>query len=139
MPALHPQLAADCHRLGTLNSATLLLSKNAHLHWLILVPDTDCADLLDLPAAALQTVMADCRALSGFLKSELGYPKVNFAGLGNVVPQMHLHIIGRREGDVCWPLPVWGQLPESGPWPEHAVQALRDALSATCGLRPCNA
>jgi len=43
----------------------------------------------------------------------LSYPKINFAGIGNVVPQLHLHIIGRRADDPCWPAPIWGQLIES--------------------------
>ncbi|GAB3269584.1 HIT family protein [Parahaliea aestuarii] len=135
MPTLHPQLAADTHLLGTMDSGTLLLSRNASLHWLILVPESEEADLLDLAPPQLLAVMADCRALSAFLKSELGYPKVNFAGLGNVVPQMHLHIVGRREGDACWPQPVWGQLPEGPLWSDSEVRELRDALTAGCGLR----
>lgn len=133
--AIHPQLLADCHRLGTLDSGVLLLSRNASLHWFILVPDTELEDVLDLPAAQLPTVLADCRSVAAFLKEELGYPKVNFAGLGNVVPQMHLHILGRREDDACWPQPVWGNLPAGPEWSEAQISALWEGLASHCGLR----
>ncbi len=112
---IHPQLEQDSHYLGTIASGSVLLHRNASLPWFILVPDTQLEDVLDLPAEMLARVMADCRLLSDFIKRELGYAKVNFAGLGNVVPQMHLHVIGRAADDPCWPQPVWGNLQqESG-------------------------
>lgn len=135
IPEIHPQLLQDCHQLGQLDSGTLLLSRNALLHWFILVPNTGLADLLDLPDTEQHQVLADCSALSRFLKEELGYPKVNFAGLGNVVPQMHLHIIGRREDDACWPRPVWGALPAGDAWPQQTLADISAALQATCNLR----
>jgi diadenosine tetraphosphate (Ap4A) HIT family hydrolase len=115
---IHPQLLADCHYLGTLIASEVLLHRNAALPWFILVPDTRIGDLLDLPEHHRDVVMADCAGVSTFIKQVLGYEKVNFAGLGNVVPQMHLHIVGRREGDPCWPQPVWGNLPAGGEY-EH--------------------
>jgi diadenosine tetraphosphate (Ap4A) HIT family hydrolase len=107
---IHPQLLADCHYLGSLTGAEVLLNRNAVLPWFILVPDTELNDVLDLPEHHRDRVMADCAAVSAYIKQVLGFTKVNFAGLGNVVPQMHLHIIGRQQGDACWPQPVWGNL-----------------------------
>jgi diadenosine tetraphosphate (Ap4A) HIT family hydrolase len=133
--AIHPQLLTDCHVLGQLGAGHLLLSRNALLHWFILVPDTDCTDLLDLPAPVLARVMADCQAVSRVLKEQLAYPKVNFAGLGNVVPQMHLHIVGRREGDACWPQPIWGNLAGDASWSADDLEQLAAMLQADCGLR----
>jgi diadenosine tetraphosphate (Ap4A) HIT family hydrolase len=132
---LHPQLLADSHLLGQLDSGHLLLSRNALLHWFILVPHTDLADLLDLPAAQLRQVLADCQRVSQLLKGPFAYPKVNFAGLGNVVPQMHLHILGRREGDACWPQPVWGNLPAGGQWSAEALAEISAVLVDECGMR----
>jgi len=83
MPELHPQLQADCHDLGRIDSGRLLLSRNASLHWLILVPDTQAVDLLDLPDDALGLALQDCRRISQWLKQACGYPKVNFGALGN--------------------------------------------------------
>lgn len=115
---IHPQLLSDCHYLGRLTATEVLLHRNAALPWFILVPDTRIDDLLDLPEHHRDVVVADCAAVSSFIKQVLGFGKVNFAGLGNVVPQMHLHVIGRRPDDPCWPQPVWGNLPDGG-WYEH--------------------
>jgi diadenosine tetraphosphate (Ap4A) HIT family hydrolase len=133
---IHPQLLADCHHLGRLSFCELLLNRNARLPWFILVPDTELVDLLDLPVSQRDAVLADCASVSGFIKQVLGYPKVNFAGLGNVVPQMHLHVIGRREGDVCWPQPVWGNLPGGEAYDDARLQNWRRDLERVTGLVP---
>lgn len=120
MAAIIPEaLAADCHLLGSLPTGQLLLNRNATMPWFILLPESRLEDLLDLPAEHREAVLSDCAGVSAFIKQVLGFTKVNFAGLGNVVPDMHLHVIGRAEGDACWPLPVWGNLPE-GPSYEAA-------------------
>lgn len=131
---IHPQLQADCHLLGDLAASTLLLHRNDRMPWFILVPDTDLADVLDLPAAQRAAVLTDCAAVSAFIKQALGYPKVNFGGLGNVVPQMHLHVIGRREGDACWPQPVWGNLTEGDEYDKSRLQEWQDELVRAAGL-----
>lgn len=110
------QLLADCHHLGGLAASEVLLNRNAALPWFILVPQTQINDILDLPDDHRQAVMADCAAVSMFIKQVLGFDKVNFAGLGNVVPAMHLHVIGRHTKDPCWPQPVWGNLPKGEPY-----------------------
>lgn len=108
--------------------------KNSGLPWFILVPDTFLTDVLDLDATELQAVLTDCAAISDFIKNTLGYHKVNFAGLGNLVPQMHLHIIGRAEGDACWPQPVWGRLPEAGDYSPALVDEWRTWLCDNSAL-----
>ena len=92
------QLLADCYYLGSLPMSELLLSRNAALPWFIVVPRTTLQDVLDLPEQHRSAVMADCAGVSLFIKNTLGFEKVNFAGLGNVVPAMHLHVIARRRG-----------------------------------------
>lgn len=133
---IHPQLLADCHHLGRLPACELLLNRNAALPWFILVPDTELSDILDLPQEHRDAVVAECATVSDFIKQVLGYPKVNFAGLGNVVPQMHLHVVGRREGDTCWPQPVWGNLPDGGEYPAEQLQEWRRELVQMAGLVP---
>lgn len=132
---IHPQLLADCHLIGRFEICTLLLHRNASVPWFILVPETEVLDYLDLPETERSSVAAESALVSDFLKTELGCGKVNFAGLGNVVPQLHLHVIGRREGDACWPKPVWGNLEEE---PEYAAETpgtWRDLLCRNYGLR----
>jgi diadenosine tetraphosphate (Ap4A) HIT family hydrolase len=133
---LHPQLAADCHRLGRYELCHLLLHRNATLPWFILVPETDLPDLLDLPPRARRRAVDEAALVSDFVKGELGWPKINFAAIGNVVPQLHLHVIGRRPGDACWPGPVWGRL-EGGPgYRPGEVASLTGRLVAGTSLAP---
>jgi diadenosine tetraphosphate (Ap4A) HIT family hydrolase len=133
---IHSQLLADCHYLGEFPASDLLLHRNAVLPWFILVPDTQMSDVLDLPEAHRQAVLAECAAVSAFIKQVLGFNKVNFAGLGNVVPQMHLHIIGRHSADPCWPQPVWGNLRDSDVYDPVQLGEWQEALVKMAGLSP---
>ncbi len=125
---LHPTLARDCHVLGSTSSAQLLLHRNAALHWFILVPQTDVLDLLDLPASEREALLNDASDISRFLKETLNYPRVNIGALGLVVPQLHLHVVGRREDDPCWPAPVWGNLGGDAAYSAQQVEQLRRDL-----------
>lgn len=124
---LHPKLAADCHDLGWLGDSCLLLHRDASLHWFILVPRTSALDVVDLEQPQCQMLMTHAAAVGGFLKATLRYPRVNIAALGLLVPQLHLHVIGRRENDPCWPGPVWGALP---PGPAYSQKDLDDLLAS---------
>lgn len=66
--------------------------------------------------------------VSTFITEDLGCPRVNVASIGNLVPQLHLHVVGRRPGDACWPKPVWGNLGEPVPYLLVEVEALRGKL-----------
>jgi len=131
---IHPQLLADCHDLGRLPACAVLLHRNAVLPWFILVPDTVFNDVLDLPQEHRDAVITDCAAVSTFIKEVLGYDKVNFAGLGNVVPQMHLHVIGRSESDAAWPQPVWGALRDTATYTAQQLDDIRQGLGKMAGL-----
>jgi len=122
--------------MGALSACDVLLNRNAAVPWFILVPDSQLADVLDLPQTQGRAVMSECAAISAFIKGELGYTKVNFAGLGNVVPQMHLHIIGRSTADACWPLPVWGALPEGEVYQPEVLRQWQELLVASSALQP---
>jgi diadenosine tetraphosphate (Ap4A) HIT family hydrolase len=132
---VHDQLLTDCFRLGQLQACHVLLHRNAAVPWFILVPETGFQDLLDLPAEERDRVVAEAAALSAFVKSSLGYPKVNFAAIGNLVPQLHLHVVGRKPGDACWPAPVWGNLTESVDYTSTQVTDIRRALETILALR----
>jgi diadenosine tetraphosphate (Ap4A) HIT family hydrolase len=107
---IHEELVADCHRIGRFDLCHVLLHKNAAVPWFILVPETEKTDLLDLPEGLRNQAMEEASIISRFIKLELHCPKINFASIGNVVPQLHLHVIGRRPDDLCWPAPIWGNL-----------------------------
>lgn len=131
---IHPQLIADCHRLGRFEACHLLLHGNALLPWFILVPETSVIDLLDLDARLRTQVMDEAAAISRYVKDALEYPRANVAAIGNLVPQLHLHVIGRRPDDVCWPLPVWGHLRDSATYDQARLDEISMRLASEYGL-----
>jgi diadenosine tetraphosphate (Ap4A) HIT family hydrolase len=131
---IHPQLLADCHRLGEFAFCHVLLNKNAVLPWFILVPQTATTDLLDLADEQRTAAINEAAAIGQFIKRHLGYGKINFAAIGNVVSQLHLHIVGRKPDDPCWPAPVWGHLTESREFSIQRVAEIRELLVRYCSL-----
>ena len=124
---LHDQLQADCITLGRIDSSLLLLHKNALVPWFILIPDTHENELYKLDAAQQTTVQKEINAIALFIEQHFDTDKLNIATLGNIVPQLHVHIIGRYVNDFCWPNPVWGQT-ESKPYSPADVASLRQHL-----------
>jgi diadenosine tetraphosphate (Ap4A) HIT family hydrolase len=133
--ALHPQLAADTVPVGDLPLCRVLLSKDANYPWLILAPRRpDIVELIDLAPADRATLSAEIDAASRALKAISECEKLNVAALGNVVPQLHVHVIARRHSDAAWPKPVWGAAPAIAYDPavrDGFVTALRRALGVT--------
>ena len=106
---LHPQLAKDTALLGHIGECLLLLMKDARYPWLILVPEQEgLRELHELSDNQFTAVTQIIKQTSLRLQSLTGAPKMNIAALGNMVPQLHVHIIARREDDASWPAPVWG-------------------------------
>lgn len=106
---LHSTLAADCHLLGRWKDVHLLLHRDAHVRWLILVPETSATEWHDLTSSMRDRLGEASAALSGALRREFGCDKVNIAAIGNLVPQFHFHVIGRWRSDPYWPGVVWGR------------------------------
>jgi diadenosine tetraphosphate (Ap4A) HIT family hydrolase len=132
---IHSRLLADCHRLGKLPLCHVLLHKNGRIPWFILVPQTKVTDLLDLPEAHRSAAMAEAAVVSEFVKKTLGWAKINFAAIGNVVPQLHLHVVGRKPGDACWPAPVWGNLAETREYSAAELNNIIQVLERDCDLQ----
>jgi len=132
---LHPQLLADCHPVGRLALSHVLLQRNAALPWLILVPEVgaEVSELFELDPADRRVLDAEIDALARYLKHTLGAQKINVAAIGNIVPQLHIHVVGRHPGDPCWPGVVWGNLPPGPAWSAEQVEEIRAAI-ARCVL-----
>lgn len=110
--SLHPQLAADTIAVGDLPLSRVLIIKDANYPWLILVPrQPGVTEILDLGAAEQAQLMGEIARAGTALKEITACHKLNIAALGNVVPQLHVHIIARHKSDAAWPLPVWGRVP----------------------------
>ncbi|NLC71671.1 MAG: HIT domain-containing protein [Desulfuromonadaceae bacterium] len=134
--SIHPQLRADCHLLGRFPRSHLLLHKNALIPWFILVPETDLTNLFELAPEPRRAVIEESASIARFITEELAFPRINFAAIGNLVPQLHLHLIGRRAGDPCWPLTVWGNLLENLSYPAERIKEWTAMLEKKCGLKP---
>jgi diadenosine tetraphosphate (Ap4A) HIT family hydrolase len=108
---LHPQLAADTTHVGDLALSRLLAINAADYPWLILVPRrTGVVELADLGGDAFP-LTAEIGVVSLALKELTRCDKINIAAIGNVVPQLHVHIVARRKTDPLWPEPVFGVTP----------------------------
>jgi diadenosine tetraphosphate (Ap4A) HIT family hydrolase len=105
---LHPQLEADTAHIADWGLSRVLLMNDARFPWIILVPRrAGLSDLHDLKHAERMVLIEEIARASEKLKSFTGAKKMNVAALGNMVPQLHVHIIARFENDVAWPKPVW--------------------------------
>jgi diadenosine tetraphosphate (Ap4A) HIT family hydrolase len=133
---LHPRLAADCLVIGELPVSRLLLMNDRRYPWCILVPRIPGASALhtlDEPAGA--GLWEEIRRVSAALIETTGCRKLNVGALGNVVDQLHVHVVGRNAGDAAWPGPVWG-FGAAEPYAPEAAAALRERLRAALGLGP---
>ncbi|MEH6422361.1 HIT family protein [Pseudomonas sp. CGJS7] len=130
---LHPQLADDTHPVAQFELCELRLMDDANHPWLILVPRVDGAvELVDLDETQQQTLTREIAAVSRALQAAFAPHKLNVAALGNLVPQLHVHVIARYREDIAWPRPVWGMATAQPYSPEALVQRLRllqDALA----------
>lgn len=107
---LHPQLEQDTILLGNLLFSRVLLMDNACYPWLILVPEREyVTDITDLSIAGRSMLMEETVLIATLLKSLYQPDRINIAALGNVVPQLHMHIVARFTDDKTWPDPVWGK------------------------------
>ncbi len=106
--SLHPQLADDTTPVGDLALSRVLAINAADYPWLILAPRRfGVTEIIDLGAAAAH-LMAEITQVSRVLKDVTKCDKINVAAIGNVVPQLHVHIVARRKDDPLWPNSVWG-------------------------------
>ena len=106
----------------------MLLNKNSIIPWFILIPETDVTDLLDLPVAQREQVLTECARISHWVKQYYSISKINFGAIGNIVPQLHLHVIGRSPEDACWPKPVWGNLDRHRDYSTDEIMFIRQQL-----------
>lgn len=105
---LDPRLENDCFVLGHLKTSRLLLLNNSLVPWFILVPDTTATEIYELPHAQQLELLEEITIISNHLKQNFAVDKLNVAAIGNMVNQMHIHIVGRHVDDFCWPGVVWG-------------------------------
>ena len=125
---LHPRLKADCIELGKLAISRVLLLNNGHYKWFILVPEVEETELHKLSTEDRNTLFSEAQLISEFLGEQYPLDKINVGAIGNMVPQLHYHIVGRRKDDPAWPGVVWGH-PESKVLSESEIAEIRISIS----------
>ncbi len=131
--ALDPRLQADTRHVASLALCDVLLMNDTRFPWLVLVPRrAGMVEICDLPADEQTLLWEEVNRASSVLRDIAPFDKLNLGALGNIVRQLHVHIVGRREGDAAWPGPVWGS-GVAKPYESEALAAfiaqLRDAVT----------
>jgi diadenosine tetraphosphate (Ap4A) HIT family hydrolase len=125
--SLHSQLKKDTIDIGDLPLCRVLVIKDANYPWLLLVPRRPGAiEIIDLDEVGQAQLMTEISRVARALKDVTKCDKLNIAALGNVVPQLHVHVIARRASDAAWPRPVWGVAPPLA----HDAEEVQNFISA---------
>jgi diadenosine tetraphosphate (Ap4A) HIT family hydrolase len=125
--SLHSQLKKDTIDIGDLPLCRVLVIKDAHFPWMLLVPRRpDIVEIIDLDEVEQGQLMTEISRAARALKEVTRCDKLNIAALGNLVPQLHIHVIARRSSDVAWPRPVWGVMPPLA----HDAEEVQTFISA---------
>lgn len=128
---LDHRLAQDCLQVGDFPLCRLLLMNDAQYPWFILVPRREgISEVFQLHDIDQQSLWQEASSLAEKLKDTFSADKMNIATLGNMVPQLHVHVIVRRKDDAAWPAPVWGKH-EPRPYRAEEILAVREKLRLT--------
>ncbi|MFC5067501.1 HIT domain-containing protein [Flaviflagellibacter deserti] len=131
---LDSRLAADARPVGDLPLCRVLLMNDARFPWLVLVPRrTDAVEIIDLSSEEQARLIGEIAQVSRALRAVAPCDKLNVGALGNIVKQLHVHIVSRVEGDPAWPGPVWGS-GAARPYDENWRNGLIGAIRTELGL-----
>ncbi|MGJ3258045.1 MAG: HIT family protein [Rhodospirillales bacterium] len=129
---LHPTLENDSLPAAETDGLLIRLVNDARFPWLLIVPKVDgITELHELTDAQYADAMGMARSLGKALKTAFGADKINTAALGNMVPQLHIHLVVRTKGDDAWPGPVWGvgaMVPMSDEEATYRIELIRRNL-----------
>ncbi len=125
---LDARLRHDCFVLGKLEFCHLLLLNCAAVPWFVLVPETDTTEIIDLDEAERLLLRAETDRVAEFVRANFTVDKLNIAAIGNVVSQLHVHVVGRHRNDYCWPDVVWGRVADEQ-YDEAQVAAIQQQVA----------
>lgn len=127
---VNPRLLKSSVEVAVRNGCHVLLKNNRYFPWVIIVPEVESGieDLHQLPAAQYSEVLSLMREVSQVVEDYFQPDKLNVACIGNQVRQMHLHVVGRSEGDAAWPGVVWASDAKE-PYPSERLSEIVSALS----------
>ncbi|MFK5987006.1 MAG: HIT family protein [Pseudomonadota bacterium] len=122
---LDERLKKDCFIISDTDEFIILLMNNSLVPWFIIVPKTDHTELYQLDADTQKKCAYEVNKISKFITSEYNPDKLNVAAIGNIIKQLHIHIVGRFESDPYWPAVVWGN-EQKKEYSEYQVDILND-------------
>ena len=126
---LDERLAATCFLLGDGPLSRILLKNNAHYPWLILVPRINNVQEIDELSTPLRVqLIEEISALSALVRAHFKPDKLNIGALGNIVPQLHIHIVARFSKDKLWPHSIWQAAQEEESYTEAVLLPLLENL-----------
>ena len=121
---LHPQLEQDCFFIADLSLSRILLKNDSRFLWLIIVPRREnITEIFELTLMDQHQLLTEIISLSPLLKNFTQADKLNIGVLGNIVPNLHIHMIARHRTDLLWPNPVWG-MGEATPYAPEKSQKI---------------
>jgi diadenosine tetraphosphate (Ap4A) HIT family hydrolase len=130
---INPKIAADSQWIARHKNLQLRLMNDERFFWVLILPELDhLSELHDLDPATYGDLMALARNLGAAMKSATGAVKINTAAIGNIVTQLHLHIVARHHDDAAWPAPVWGHghaMPLAAATADQRIQIVKKCLA----------
>ena len=127
---LDSRLKNDTRHVQSLSLCDVLLMNDARFAWLVLVPRrAQLSEIADLSLDAQAMLWREVHIASQALQDVVACDKLNIGALGNIVRQLHVHVVARREGDAAWPGPVWGS-GKAEPYEASALSERIERLSA---------
>ena len=128
--SLHPRLLGESVFVRDLQLSRLVLMNNKRFPWLLLVPRLpDISEIVDLSDEDQRVLWGEIARISKLLRDLFHPDKLNVATIGNLVPQLHVHLIARFQTDEAWPKPTFGFAPPL-PYASHELAELRTRILA---------
>jgi diadenosine tetraphosphate (Ap4A) HIT family hydrolase len=125
---LDERLGRDSESILKLGLCDLRLARDSRWPWLILVPQRpDVSEIFDLTPLDQAVLTFEQVTVGAALKKATGAEKINIAAIGNIVRQLHVHVVARFENDPNWPGPIWG-FETAVPYEEEAFQAMKSRI-----------
>lgn len=132
---VHEQLLNNCTVIGDASLCRVLLMNDARFPWLILVPRIEgLRDFHEVRVNDRSALFSEIESASLTVKKLIDADKINVAALGNQVPQLHVHVIGRLTSDEAWPGPVWGvglPVPYDDAQSNDRIKSVKDSMGIT--------
>lgn len=123
--SIDERIVSTCCELGDWPLSRVFLKNNAYYPWLILVPrQSNIQEISQLPQHLQHTLMDEISALSSIVKTYFKPDKLNVGTLGNIVSQLHIHVIARFSHDALWPNGVWQAALETIPYEDEVMNTM---------------